>query len=571
MSLFEKTKSSGKVLLDDTTPLQCVIEAAQNVETHIDYVMKVQRGIAAEKTWQINRRYSDFVALHEFLKITNLELPLPPKKVFGNMDREFIAERQQSLQQYLSLILSHHLLATSFIVKRFLDPSNYPANLQEVALQHVSMFFRSEPYWEVVEPFRDIGWRIRKSYFLIRPKDQPKVRQILAWSDFGPDKVMEDKDILQAMKVLPTIQHPYIYPVTFASANETGGFAIRTYHATGTLRDFICKAKPKHHYLRKYCHPKSYTAFNMMNIKTYGRQILEALKFLHEKGIPYGHLHTGNVILEGNTCRLLDVENSMLGLPSYYRDFIVQHKKINTTEQIDVYSFGHIIFEMVFGMPLNKHFKDDFPHTVPSPIKSVLESILTSESCKSGLPSVDDLIADPLFSDVSVASAPQFRLSSKLKEPLKMAKENGVEKRLKADQKQLASWRRASKAHAHHNSEEEKKKRKKASAKKRMSEQQLSVTDSQTNGATNGATNGTASGVSSPSSTAPSSPSSVPPPPQSPPPPVAPPPPGAPSQASPAPRPAPAGERGALLSSIQGFTKGALKKTDTKDCSGPRV
>ena len=60
-------------------------------------------------------------------------------------------------------------------------------------------------------------------------------------SDFGPDKVMDDKDLLQAMKLLPTIQHPYIYPLTYASANETGGVAIRTYHATGTLRDYICK------------------------------------------------------------------------------------------------------------------------------------------------------------------------------------------------------------------------------------------------------------------------------------------------------------------------------------------
>lgn len=27
----------------------------------------------------------------------------------------------------------------------------------EIALQHVSMFFRSEPKWEVVEPLKDIG------------------------------------------------------------------------------------------------------------------------------------------------------------------------------------------------------------------------------------------------------------------------------------------------------------------------------------------------------------------------------------------------------------------------------
>lgn len=78
---------------------------------------------------QIHRRYSDFVALHEQLKTSNLELPLPPKKIFGNMEREFVADRQMALQRYLSLILSHHMLSSSLFCKKFLDPTNYPVDL----------------------------------------------------------------------------------------------------------------------------------------------------------------------------------------------------------------------------------------------------------------------------------------------------------------------------------------------------------------------------------------------------------------------------------------------------------
>lgn len=52
----------------------------------------------------------------------------------------------------------------------------------ENALRNVSMFFRSEPNWEVVEPLRDIGWRFRKQYYLISNKSDPKaVRNILSW------------------------------------------------------------------------------------------------------------------------------------------------------------------------------------------------------------------------------------------------------------------------------------------------------------------------------------------------------------------------------------------------------
>ncbi|XP_071486643.1 PX domain-containing protein kinase-like protein [Diadema antillarum] len=484
MAVFENKKTS-KLTLDDTIPLTCTIEAAQNVESHIDYVMRVQRGPNPEHSWQINRRFSDFVSLHESLKICGMELLLPPKRVFGNMEREFIAERQQALQAYLNRLLSHHILSSCYVVKRFLDPTHYPANSVEEALQNVSMFFRSEPHWDVVEPLRDIGWRLRKTYFLVRPKGQPKVRQALAWSYYGPDKFMEYKDLMAILKLLPTIQHPFIYPVTYVSASDSGGLAIRTFHGTGTLKDFICKAKPKTHYLKKYCSPKSYTAFNMMNIKTFGRMILEALKFLHEKGLPYGHLHTGNVMLEGNACRLLDIENTLLGLPFFYREYLLQFRKINTTEAVDVYSFGHVLFEMTFGAPLNAAFKDDFPHTIPPPIKSVLESILTTESCKSKLPSVDDLLADPLFSDVTFPERdrPQFRVPSKLKEPLKAAKTE-VEKRLHEDARTLSSFRRLSKAHAHHNSDEERRKRKKANLKKRMSEQSMTETEkvAQSNG-----------------------------------------------------------------------------------------
>ena len=41
-----------------------------------------------------------------------------------------------------------------------------------------------------------------------------------------------------------------------------------------------------------------------------------------------GNLHSGNVVIEGQTCKLLDIENWLLGLPSYHRQHILQFKKI---------------------------------------------------------------------------------------------------------------------------------------------------------------------------------------------------------------------------------------------------
>lgn len=44
------------------------------------------------------------------------------------MDREFIAERQRGLQNYLNVIMANHVLSNCELLKKFLDPNNYSAN-----------------------------------------------------------------------------------------------------------------------------------------------------------------------------------------------------------------------------------------------------------------------------------------------------------------------------------------------------------------------------------------------------------------------------------------------------------
>lgn len=76
----------------------------------------------------------------------------------------------------------------------------------------------------------------------------------------------------------------------FSTTTESGGLTIRAYQEKGTLRDAVCKCKPKNHYLKKYASPKSCSTLELNAVKIVGKQILEALKFLHEKGLPYGKI-----------------------------------------------------------------------------------------------------------------------------------------------------------------------------------------------------------------------------------------------------------------------------------------
>ncbi|GLG98985.1 PX domain-containing protein kinase-like protein [Gryllus bimaculatus] len=421
MAVFEK-KIPRKVYLDDTQVLTCKFENTQNIQGHTEYIIRVQRGPQTEKSWHIYKRYNDFVSLHNVLQVSGLNLPLPPKKLIGNMEREFIAERQIGLQNYLNYILMNPILASSLPVKKFLDPENYATPSQgiaslesllyilnfkflnpemlnlvpildiyvEVALQHVSMALRSEVNYEVVKPVPEMGWRLRKHYF----------------------------------------QHPNIHPIEFVSCNEVGGFVIRPLHTAGSLRDLLCVAKPKIQFIKKYGNPKQVKPLSASEISSYGRQILEVLKFLNDKGLPFGHLQTGNIILENGKVKLLDIENGVLGLPSYYRPFFVQHKKIQSLESIDVYCFGHVLYEMAFGHPLHESVCDMFPAFCCPPLKCVLESILSSEACKAGLPTLGNLLMHPFFAPSppaeqatpsTLAERPHLKFSANVKEALKQA------------------------------------------------------------------------------------------------------------------------------------------------------
>ena len=78
-------------------------------------------------------------------------------------------------------VLANLLLAHSLPVKRFLDEENYSQNFGEQALAHVSMFFRSESNWEIIEPLGDIGWRFRKKCILLKNSESPNNKYILTW------------------------------------------------------------------------------------------------------------------------------------------------------------------------------------------------------------------------------------------------------------------------------------------------------------------------------------------------------------------------------------------------------
>ena len=147
-----------------------------------------------------------------------------------------------------------------------------------------------------------------------------------------------------------------------------------------------------------------------------------------------GHLHARNVVLENNVCRLTDIHNTVIGLPGYYRPYLIQLPKICVSlsqrilncadfaiwysfcmsmkskeyfvyigdfwwqmfPSIDVYCFGRILYEMTFGEGLDAPCIESIPPECPPEIQPVLNLLITTQACfEKGMPTLKYLLSAP--------------------------------------------------------------------------------------------------------------------------------------------------------------------------------
>ena len=134
-------------------------------------------------------------------------------------------------------------------------------------------------------------------------------------------------------------------------------------------------------------------------------------------------------------------------------------------QDLDVYSFGHLLHEISCGDSCNSPSITDVPAQVPdmismvfivtnhliitqsSCLESVLMSILSAEAHKSGsMPSVQDLLSTPLFTlpENVLTTSPRLKLSASAKEAIKVAME-AANKRLVDSATELKLFRKQSK------------------------------------------------------------------------------------------------------------------------------
>ncbi|KAK7070620.1 hypothetical protein SK128_003903 [Halocaridina rubra] len=292
------------------------------------------------------------------------------------------------------------------------------------------------------------------------------------------------------------------------------------------------------------------------------------------------------MVIDNNVCRLLDLENQVVGLPNSIRSHMTYHRKINSIEALDVYCFGHVLYEMVFLKRLTTNICDDLPPECPALCRSVLESILSAEACKNGLPTVAGLLTHPFFNEIPLHSyeKPSLRLPSSVKQAIAVLHEAAFS-RLAADQRKIRQQRKLSKAEAFVSKHSIK-----SRSKKNFNETNGVPSSDGVINASSALDYQSSAEQTSTEASSPTSPLPPPPPPSSPITPTpfpfsaASPPPFAAASVSPSlasdpepPATPPAStlsegsgkDRTALLSSINGFKKNKLKKVDVNDRSAP--
>ncbi|CAH1783662.1 unnamed protein product [Owenia fusiformis] len=308
--------------------------------------------------------------------------------------------------------------------------------IRETALITCQFYLRSSGIYTMMDHLNEMGSRVNKTWFLVK-HIKTKRDYLLTLVPRSPQMVVPfTKLTLETINgIFSSIQHPYIYPihqVDFVEEQDLIG-VVQPLNAKGSLKDLIYQARCMDCWGEKYnCRSK---CLPIEQVRLFGRQILEALMYLEDKGLrPFCHLHSGNVMVVNNICKLTGFENNFFGFTSRASTLIRRRIKDNKNS-IDTMCFGHLLFEMCSGYELDTA-EPDTKHLISlgnSPALEVLDYIFAREN--DGYPSIKDISKHSFFKDVRCKELQSFyppvvKLNSNMKNLLKAVRKGKKDRKL---------------------------------------------------------------------------------------------------------------------------------------------
>mmetsp|Transcript_19058 Transcript_19058/g.31201 ORF Transcript_19058/g.31201 Transcript_19058/m.31201 type:complete len:603 (-) Transcript_19058:1290-3098(-) len=347
------------------------------------------------KKWKVWRRYKEFRRLQSCLYDRNgySSLPLlPPRKLIGTFDPDFLDGRQVGLNNWLQDLLAIQETIKGFeLVEVFLLDSELsmhspitlvPSSMRSVATTPEA---KKKVSLEDFEALRVIGKGSFGKVVVVRRRQSKKLyaMKILKKSNLRKRKQVEHTKTER--RVMEHTNHPFIVDLYYAFQTKSRLFLVLDYVPGGEL----------------FFHLGRFKEFPEAWARIWTGEIVLALEHLHSLNIVFRDLKPENILFDSDGhVKLIDFglskdgiedtaggTNSFCGTPEYLAPEILNRH--GHGKAVDFWNLGMVLYEMLTGLPpwysRNKrklferlrHAPLTFPNFVSISAQSVIRGFLT--------------------------------------------------------------------------------------------------------------------------------------------------------------------------------------------------
>ena len=339
------------------------------------FYIDVRCAVAKPPQWTVYRRYSQFRRLSDVMRSEGFFMPmLPPKKVIGAFDAEFLRNRKDDLERWIRGINEQHELNSGskdpqhhdLYRKFFIEDANLPP-------RPLARIFPSSTTAEAKDYDDGLSSAEKKQLKASIPKvsiDSFELIRVIGKGSFGKVTLVRKKsdDKLYAMKVLSkpnivkrkqvehtrterrilgTISHPFIVKLHYAFQTDKKLYFVLDYAAGGELFFHLSR-------MRKF--PEHFAQF-------YCAEIVLALEELHRNEVIYRDLKPENILFDvDGHIKLADFglakehiseategAHSLCGTPEYLSPEVLN--RLGHGNAVDWWNLGMVTYEMLTGLP----------------------------------------------------------------------------------------------------------------------------------------------------------------------------------------------------------------------------
>ncbi|CAH1788131.1 unnamed protein product [Owenia fusiformis] len=315
----------------------------------------------AGKSWFIFRRYNEFHSVYEKLKkaFPDANLRLPGKRLFGNLDPDFIKERRTGLHEFIQTIVNTQAILRLPEIQLFLginnprrslvdeDETESVTNSNESAPVNLGPTEKTHAKPSDFEFLKVIGKGSFGKVLLAKHKLEGKVYAIKVLNKQAIMKRNEVKHIMAERNVLlKNIKHPFLVGLHYSFQTQDKLYFVLDYVNGGEL----------------FFHLQRERYFPEPRARFYAAEMASAIGYLHGLNIIYRDLKPENILLDSQGHIVLtdfglckeDIEglgttSTFCGTPEYLAPEVLRKQAYDRT--VDWWCLGAVLYEMMYGLP----------------------------------------------------------------------------------------------------------------------------------------------------------------------------------------------------------------------------